>query len=175
MLRRAIFFLGLMLLLCAAARAEQGSAQQVVASPALAVGQRSAILELAGSWSGRDWGELVLNADGTGTYTDTFGTGPGQVRFDRTGDHSYMGTWRESDLEHHILSSSRAGIGEERQAEADRQVQYMYICSKSQVAKVRKDREDSNKLAVGNVLPPDSAILSAPPSESPASPLLRGG
>jgi len=96
MLRRAIVFLGLMLLLCAAARAEQGGAQQVVASPAPAVGLRSTILELAGSWSGPDWGEVVLNADGTGTYTDTFGTGPGQLRFDRTGDHSYKGTWRES-------------------------------------------------------------------------------
>jgi hypothetical protein len=86
-----------MLLLCAVARAEQRNAQQVLASPALAVGQRSASLELAGAWSGRDWGELVLNADGTGTYTDTFGTGPGQLRFDRTGDHSYKGTWWESD------------------------------------------------------------------------------
>lgn len=98
MSRRAIVFLGLMLLPCAGARAEQRVAPRVVAaSPALAVGQRSAILELAGSWSGQDWGELVLNADGTGTYTDTFGAGPGEMRFDQTGDHSYKGTWRESD------------------------------------------------------------------------------
>jgi hypothetical protein len=87
-----------MLLPCAVARAEQRVAPHVVAaSPALAVGQQSAILELAGSWSGHDWGELVLNADGNGTYTDTFGTGPGQMRFDGVGDHSYKGTWRESD------------------------------------------------------------------------------
>ena len=98
MFRGASVFLGLMLLLCSGARAEQGVAQHVLAaSPAPGVEQRSTILELAGSWSGRDWGELVLNADGTGTYTDTFGTGPGQVRFNRTGDHSYKGTWRESD------------------------------------------------------------------------------
>ena len=98
MLRGAIVFLGLMLSLCAVARAEQRVAPQVLAAPpAPAVGQPSPVLELAGSWSGRDWGDLVLNADGTGAYTDTFGTGPGQVWFGRTGDHSYKGTWRESD------------------------------------------------------------------------------
>ncbi len=98
MLRGAIVVFGLMLSLCAIARAEQRVAQQVEPTPpALTAGQQSGILELAGSWSGPDWGELVLNADGTGTYTDTFGTGPGQVQFERTGDHSYKGTWRESD------------------------------------------------------------------------------
>src|SRR5262245_43483358 len=97
-LRGAIVFLGLMLLLCAAALAETGVAQQVlVAPPALAAGQRSVIFELVGSWSSRDWGEVVLNADGTGTYTDTFGTGPGRMQLDRTGDRSYKGTWWESN------------------------------------------------------------------------------
>ena len=87
-----------MRLLCAAARAEKRVAQQVlVAPPALAAGQRCAILELVGSWSARDWGEVVLNADGTGTYTDTFGTGPGRIQFDRTGDRSYKGIWWESN------------------------------------------------------------------------------
>jgi len=97
-LRGAIVFLSLMLSLCAVARAELRVAQQGVAvSPRLDVGRHSAILELMGSWSGRDWGGVVLNADGTGTYTDTFGSGPGQMRFGRTSDHSYKGTWWESD------------------------------------------------------------------------------
>lgn len=98
MSRGASVFLGLMLLACATARAEQRVVQQVPPAPsAPVVGERSAILELAGSWSGRDWGDLVLNDDGTGTYTDTFGTGPGQMQFERTGDRSYKGTWRESE------------------------------------------------------------------------------
>jgi hypothetical protein len=81
-LRRAIVFFGLMLLLCAAAPT---------------VGQSFATFELVGSWASRDWGEVVLNADGTGTYTDTFGTGPGRIQLDRTCDRSYTGFWGESN------------------------------------------------------------------------------
>ena len=97
-LRGSIVLLGLMLLLCGAVGGEKRVAQQVPVAPsALAAGQRSVIFELVGSWSSRDWGEVVLNADGTGTYTDTFGTGPGRIQLDRTGDRSYTGTWGESN------------------------------------------------------------------------------
>jgi len=96
-LRGAIIFLGLMLLPCPGAPAQKHVAQQVsVTPPAPSARHRFVTLELVGSWSSRDWGEIVLNADGTGTYTDTFGTGPGRMQFERTGDRSYKGTWWES-------------------------------------------------------------------------------
>src|SRR5262249_20224299 len=97
-LRGSIVLLGLMLLLCGAVGGEKRVAQQVlVPPPALSAGQRSVIFELVGSWFSRDWGEVILNADGTGTYTDTFGTGPGRMQFHRTGERSYKGIWWESN------------------------------------------------------------------------------
>jgi hypothetical protein len=97
-LRGAIVFLGLMLLLCAAARAEKRVAREVlIFAAAQTVGQSFVTFEPVGSWASRDWGEVVLNADGTGTYTDTFGTGPGRIRLDPTCDRSYKGSWGESN------------------------------------------------------------------------------
>jgi hypothetical protein len=97
-LRGAIVFLGLMLLLCAAARAEKRVAQEVLVFPAApTVGQSFVTFEPVGSWASRDWGEVVLNADGTGTYTDTFGTGPGRIELAPTCDRSYKGSWGESN------------------------------------------------------------------------------
>lgn len=49
-----------------------------------------------GRWSGPEWGEVALNHDGTGTYSDTYGTGPGRIEFHAAGD-GYDGRWRESD------------------------------------------------------------------------------
>jgi hypothetical protein len=97
-LRGAIVFLGLMLLLCAAARAEKRGAQEaLIFAAAQTVGQSSVTFEPVGSWASRDWGEVVLNADGTGTYTDTFGTGPGRIELAPTCDRSYKGSWGESN------------------------------------------------------------------------------
>ena len=81
-LRAAFIFLGLMLL---------------PAPLALLAEKRSVSFEPFGSWSSPDWREVVLNADGTGTYTDTFGTGPGRMQFDRTGECPYKGKWWESN------------------------------------------------------------------------------
>jgi hypothetical protein len=53
-------------------------------------------VEPAGSWSGSDWGEVVVRADGSGAYTDTFGTGPGVLELRRTGQNEYVGCWSES-------------------------------------------------------------------------------
>ncbi len=51
---------------------------------------------LAGSWSGGDWGDVVVRADGSGTYTDTFGTGPGVFELHHAGENKYAGSWSES-------------------------------------------------------------------------------
>lgn len=53
-------------------------------------------IEAAGEWSGDDWGNVVIATDGTGSYTDTFGTGPGRLRLQGGGDRRYAGTWGES-------------------------------------------------------------------------------
>ena len=56
-LRGAIVFLGLMLLLCAAARAEKRVAQEVLVFPAApTVGQSFVTFEPVGSWASRDLG-----------------------------------------------------------------------------------------------------------------------
>lgn len=55
-----------------------------------------AIADVAGAWSGPEWGQVVLNRDGTGTYTDTYGTGPGRIEFHAARD-GYEGRWMESE------------------------------------------------------------------------------
>lgn len=52
-------------------------------------------LDANGRWSGSGWGEVVLRGDGTGTYTDTYGTGPGRIEFHAAGG-GYEGRWMES-------------------------------------------------------------------------------
>lgn len=51
--------------------------------------------EAVGEWSGPEWGRVVLRRDGSGTYTDTYGTGPGRLEFHAAGD-GYEGRWMES-------------------------------------------------------------------------------
>lgn len=53
--------------------------------------------EVAGEWSGSDWGRVVFNPNGTGSYTDTFGTGPGTIAVSRATDRSFAGRWGESE------------------------------------------------------------------------------
>ena len=54
-------------------------------------------LPIAGRWTGNDWGDVVIAADGTGSYSATFGTGPGRLQLQRVDADRYQGTWRESD------------------------------------------------------------------------------
>lgn len=56
----------------------------------------AAVSDVAGQWSGPEWGRVVLTRDGTGTYTDTYGTGPGRIEFRAAGD-GYDGRWVESE------------------------------------------------------------------------------
>lgn len=67
------------------------------------------VADVTGQWSGPEWGRVVLNADGTGTYTDTYGTGPGRIALHAAGD-GYDGRWEESSRRfgtlHIVLSPS---------------------------------------------------------------------
>ena len=45
----------------------------------------------------KDWGRVVFNPNGTGSYTDTFGTGPGTIAVSRATDRSFAGRWGESE------------------------------------------------------------------------------
>src|SRR5205085_7408221 len=60
-------------------------------------------LPIAGQWAAADWGEVTIAADGSGTYTDTYGTGPGRLQIRRTDDGRYEGTWGESSERHGTL------------------------------------------------------------------------
>lgn len=64
-------------------------------SPRMLVATGGAVVDVAGVWSGADWGRVVLNRDGSGTYTDTYEAGPGRIEFYAAGD-GYEGRWRES-------------------------------------------------------------------------------
>jgi hypothetical protein len=58
--------------------------------------------DIAGQWSGEEWGQVVLkktsDAEYTGTYTDTVGKQPGeiQLKWSRI-ERRFNGTWREGD------------------------------------------------------------------------------
>jgi hypothetical protein len=66
---------------------------------------------VAGRWSGDDWGAVVVAPDGSGSYTSTYGTGPGRFQLERVGEHAYVGTWRESSLRFGTLTVSIAPDG----------------------------------------------------------------
>jgi len=61
--------------------------------------------DLSGPWTdtGGGWGTVAITGN-EGTYTDTYGTGPGTFEFQRQPDGSYAGTWRESEQRHGTLS-----------------------------------------------------------------------
>lgn len=72
-------------------------------------GRSGDLSELAGDWTG--WGRVTWASDGTGTYTDTYGTGPGTMQLRRSGDRTYEGTWRESAARHGTMVMSLSADG----------------------------------------------------------------
>jgi len=64
--------------------------------------QASEAPDIAGQWSGDDWGQVVLkkidDAEYTGTYSDTFGKQPGeiQLKWSRI-ERRFNGAWREGE------------------------------------------------------------------------------
>jgi hypothetical protein len=69
---------------------------QPVRTSAPGADKATARFELLGQWTGAEWGDVVIAADGSGSYTDTYHTGPGRLRLVRAGDRRYEGTWSES-------------------------------------------------------------------------------
>jgi hypothetical protein len=66
--------------------------------------------ELAGAWEAADWGQVTINGR-TGSYTDTYGTGPGRFELRKTGDHMYSGVWGESKARHGTLTVTLSSDG----------------------------------------------------------------
>ncbi len=62
---------------------------------------------LSGEWTG-DWGYVVIKGN-KGTYTDTYGTGPGTFEFDKAGEGIYNGIWGESVKRHGTMSFTVSG------------------------------------------------------------------
>jgi hypothetical protein len=58
--------------------------------------------ELSGAWIS-DWGDLTISGY-SGTYTATYGTGPGTIAFTKVGDHTYDAVWGESKMRHGTLT-----------------------------------------------------------------------
>ncbi len=56
-------------------------------------------IDLSGVWSGGGWGVVRIEGN-AGTYTDTYGTGPGTFQFEQTGARTYRGAWGESEKRH---------------------------------------------------------------------------
>ena len=71
-------------------------------------------LDIAGQWTGEDWGQVVLKktspTEYTGTYTDTSGKHPGeiQLKWSRV-QRRFNGTWGEGDDRFGELSVRRVG------------------------------------------------------------------
>jgi hypothetical protein len=80
---------------------------------ALLVGTVSAMIgcaqddteSLSGPWDGTasEWGQVHLKGN-EGTYTDTYGPGPGTLAFRKVGPRAYEGTWKETETHGGTLS-----------------------------------------------------------------------
>jgi hypothetical protein len=89
---RCVVMLGLVVL--AAAQTAPTVAQPPVAT----------LAGLAGAWTSSDWGTIDLRADGTGSYSSTYGTGPGRMSLRPIGRGRFAGTWGESAQRHGTLT-----------------------------------------------------------------------
>jgi hypothetical protein len=58
--------------------------------------------DLTGAWIS-DWGGVKIDGN-KGSYTDTYGTGPGRLEFTKTGDHAYACNWGESKKRHGTMN-----------------------------------------------------------------------
>lgn len=73
------------------------------AQPFVAQSRSDAMPEISGTWRGDGWGDVTLRPDGTGTYTDTYGSVPGRLQIRRTGARTYAGSWGEVIDRHGVL------------------------------------------------------------------------
>jgi len=55
--------------------------------------------KLDGEWRGNDWGQ-VLFVGLRGSYSSTYGPGPGEIRVTEAAEGAYAGTWGEGERRH---------------------------------------------------------------------------
>jgi hypothetical protein len=84
----------------------------VGAPPVQAAAQSENRFALAGRWTGDEWGDVVVASDGSGSYTDTYHTGPGRLHLVRAGERRYEGTWSESSQRYGTVVLELAPDGE---------------------------------------------------------------
>jgi hypothetical protein len=89
-----------------------GAASPGANAPAAATAAPAAAADyadLTGGWIS-DWG--VVKIDGNvGSYSDTYGTGPGRLEFTKTGDHAYSCVWGESKKRHGTMTVTLSSDG----------------------------------------------------------------
>lgn len=61
--------------------------------------------QLDGKWSGEAWGNVTFRGY-SGTYSSTYGTGPGKIKIINREDGTLFGQWGESDARHGSLQIS---------------------------------------------------------------------
>ena len=89
--------------------------------------QASTPPDIAGNWTGDDWGHVVLkktdNWEYTGTYSDTVGKQPGEIRLKWSRiERRFNGTWREGEDRFGDISLRLVGDEIRRCADDRRQV-----------------------------------------------------
>lgn len=97
--RRSTFHAGLVAVLLACATVGTTYATPSHAQPAASV-----LAQLAGTWASGDWGSIVLQPDGTGSYSSTYGTGAGRLSLRALGGRRFAGSWGESSQRHGTLT-----------------------------------------------------------------------
>lgn len=71
-------------------------------SSAATAAPASASTPIDGKWVG-NWGDVQIDGE-TGTYSQTFSGGVGNMNLRHTSDGSYEGTWGESDARHGTMT-----------------------------------------------------------------------
>jgi len=83
----------------------------IVLVAALAAPALAQVAQISGSWTGLDWGTIELRADGTGTYSSTYGPGAGRMAVRSIGPRRFAGTWGESSQRHGTFTFELAADG----------------------------------------------------------------
>ena len=77
-----------------------------------AKGSDQSAQNISGSWSGADWGNVVIKDNVAGSYTSTFNGQLGSFELQKITEQTYKGKWGESDGKRYGIFSlgvSKAG------------------------------------------------------------------
>ncbi len=135
--------------------------------------QSSAPPDIAGNWSGDDWGQVVLkktdDSEYTGTYSDTFGKQPGEIRLKWSRiERRFNGTWREGGDRFGDISVRL--VGDEIRGALTTDAKSKINPATPRLADLQWKRSDGNRGADNReILPPKKIewqVLSAGPTKS---------